>query len=117
MDIIAKSVPVFDQNDMAASMQAFRDYMVETLELIDFTLSNQGTVVRGAVSEENFEILTQAVAALTSKVTAMEGTVSSVSGRVTEMGNNLSSLEEAVAANTNQLEEHENRIQALENKP
>ena len=64
MDIIDKSAPMIDPNRLEESLQRFRDYMVETLNLIDFTLSNQKNRISGAVSEENFQQLALAVAAL-----------------------------------------------------
>lgn len=94
MDIIAKSVPGVNRGDLASSVEELRNYMVEVFEIIDYTLSNQGGIVRGAVSEENFQILSNTVAAL---------------------GSTLSNLSATVSEHTEQIDSLDERVKALEN--
>lgn len=117
MDIIAKAAPDIDPERLQQSLQGFRDYMVDTLELIDFTLSNQKNRIIGAVSQENFDQLAMAVAALNSNVTALNSAMGQLSGlpaQVTTIEERMDAAEEAIAAMNGTVDSLEARVAALE---
>lgn len=130
MDIIPKSAPTINPQRVDESLQDFRDYMVEVLDLIDFTLSNQKNRISGAVSEENFKQLTMAVQALDSKVNGISSTVSSLSSSVNALSSRVGNVEQDITTIKSSiqniesqiitinatLEDHESRIKALESK-
>lgn len=116
MDIIAKAAPDIDPERLQQSLQGFRDYMVDTLELIDFTLSNQKNRIIGAVSQENFDQLAMAVAALNSNVTALNSTMGQLSGlpaQVTDMQEQLTTLAGQVSAIKGRMDTAEKAIAAM----
>ena len=116
MDIIAKAAPDIDSERLQQSLQGFRDYMVDTLELIDFTLSNQKNRIIGAVSQENFDQLAMAVAALNSNVTALNSAMGQLSGlpaQVTDMQEQLTTLAGQVSAIKGRMDTAEKAIAAM----
>ena len=124
MDIIAKAAPDIDPERLQQSLQGFRDYMVDTLELIDFTLSNQKNRIIGAVSQENFDQLAMAVAALNSamgqlsglpaQVTDMQEQLTALAGQVSAIKGRMDTAEEAIAAMNGTMDSLEARVAALE---
>lgn len=98
MDIIAKSVPGVNRGDILSSVEELRNYMVEVFEIIDYTLSNQGGIVRGAVSEDNFQILSNTVAALGSTLSNLSSTVSAQAETLKDLQKQIDSLDERVKA-------------------
>ena len=118
MDIIAKSAPEIDPTNLRESLQTFRSYMVETLELIDFTLANQKNRISGAVSAENFQQLAAQVASLNSSVVNLTVLVSALSG----LPSQVQALDSAVTTLDGRMDQAEadiadlkNRVSALEN--
>ena len=107
MDIIPMSAPEIERGNLEKSIREFRDYLVEVLALIDFTLSNQKNQIVGAVSEENFKQLAAAVAALSSQVSGISSMVSNLNTSISLLEDSVDSLETTVA-------DHEKRIAALE---
>lgn len=114
MDIIAKSAPEINMGELNQSLRDFRNYMVETLELIDFTLSNQKNRISGAVSEDNFKQLENAVATLSTQVAGISANVASLSANINELQTSVTQLITDVAAINVTLQDHEARIAALE---
>ena len=98
MDIIAKRAPFLDPQNLNESLGQFRDYMVEVLQVIDFTLSNQKNQISGAVSEQNFLQLAAAVQSLSSSLNAQNSTISSINTTVGNLGKKLESIEQRVSA-------------------
>ena len=127
MDIIAKNAPEIDPENLRSSLQGFRNYMVETLELIDFTLSNQKNRISGAVSEENFRQLAAQVASLNSSVVNLTVLVSALSGlpqQVTALTGRMDAAERSITALESRMDAAEadiadlkTRVSALENPP
>ena len=109
MDIIPKSAPQIDSRNVDKSLEEFRNYIVDVLQLIDFTLSNQKNRINGAVSEENFIQLASAVQALKSEVSNLSGNVSSLSDRVGELENQISAIDGSIKS-------LDARVTALEQK-
>lgn len=114
MDIIAKGVPDIDAQNLASSLQSFRDYMANTLELIDFTLSNQKNRIIGAVSQENFNQLAAAVSALSSNVASLSGTVNQLSEKVTEISDRMDTIESKITSMEESIASIDQRVTALE---
>ena len=114
MDIIAKSAPEINMGELNQSLRDFRNYMVETLELIDFTLSNQKNRISGAVSEDNFKQLENAVATLSTQTSGISANVSSLAASISELQSGVSQLITDVASINATLQNHETRIAALE---
>lgn len=123
MDIIPKSAPTIDPQRVDESLEEFRNYMVEVLELIDFTLSNQKTRVMGAVSEDNFKELASAVQALDSKVTSQGSELSAISRNlqgvaqlVGEQGETLSSVQSNLEQQARTIETLEQSVQGTQQR-
>lgn len=107
MDIIAKNAPLIDPARLDQSLEEFRNYMVEVLQLIDFTLSNQKNRINGAVSEENFLQLAAALQALKSEVASQGSAVVEWKSAMETMSNTLQSL-------SGEIDSLEERVAALE---
>lgn len=119
MDIIAKSAPEIDPTNLRESLQTFRSYMVETLELIDFTLANQKNRISGAVSAENFQQLAAQVASLNSSVVNLTVLVSALSGlpsQVQKLESDVSGLEASVSGLSSRMTTAETAISDLQDR-
>lgn len=93
MNIIAKTAPEINTQNLDQSLQDFRNYMVDTLELIDFTLSNQKNRIIGAVSADNFNELKNAVSALASQVVAQGSSISIINTTIAGINSALAAIE------------------------
>ena len=131
MDIIAKAAPDIDPERLQQSLQGFRDYMVDTLELIDFTLSNQKNRIIGAVSRACFAQLAGGVAAwdgtvpavnramgqlsgLPAQVTDIQEQLTALAGQVSAIKGRMDAAEEAITAMNGTVDSLEARVAALE---
>lgn len=112
MDIIPKSAPGIDPNRLNDSLERFRNYVVEVLQVIDFTLSNQKNQINGAVSEQNFLQLAAAVQALSSKITAQDSVINGHTASIKELRDDVDALRELNATVTSLSES----VQALSEK-
>lgn len=98
MDIIPKSAPGIDPNQLNESLERFRDYVVEVLQVIDFTLSNQKNQINGAVSEQNFLQLAAAVQSLSSEITAQNSVISGHTTSIKAWQEAVEALDQRVTA-------------------
>lgn len=124
MDIIPKSAPGIDPNRLNDSLERFRNYVVEVLQVIDFTLSNQKNQIRGAVSEQNFLQLAAAVQSLSSEITAQNAVINGHTTSIKELRNavdaldglqtTVTSLSESVQALSEKMNSLDQRVTALE---
>lgn len=94
MDIIPKSAPGIDPDRLNESLERFRDYVVEVLQVIDFTLSNQKNQINGAVSEQNFLQLAAAVQSLSSEITAQNSVISGHTASISALESSVEVLED-----------------------
>lgn len=114
MNIIDKTAPDIESGDILGSLQAFRNYIVETMETIDYTLANQKNRITGAVSEENFMQLAAIVQSVASNQTALSASVLELAQQVEELTDAQASIEQAQQELDVRLTELESRVSALE---
>lgn len=118
MDIIDKAAPIIDADDVGGSLAALRNYIVETMETIDYTLSGQKQRIVGAVSEENFEQLALLVASLSSNVSNLSSQLSqavqTIEVQLGELEDDLQGVQSSVTALDERLTALEGRVTALE---
>lgn len=111
MDIIDKAAPIIDADDVGGSLAALRNYIVETMETIDYTLSNQKNRITGAVSEENFQQLALLVASLSSNVSSLS---SQLAQAVQTLEGQIGGLEDDLQGVQSSLTALDARVTALE---
>ena len=85
MDVLTKNVPTLDPDDIPGSFGRIYDYLFNTMEQIDYTLSRQGIQlgkVNLAGTASQIQQLNGQVNALTSSLTVVSGSVSALAARV-----------------------------------
>ena len=114
MNFIAKSAPDIDPANLRESLQGFRDYMVDTLELIDFTLGNQKNRINGAVSQQNFETLAAQVSSISSNLTAITVMISTLNGRISDLSDAVESVQDSMNTAEGNITSLDSRLDTAE---
>lgn len=114
MDIIAKNAPMIDSANLNESLETFRSYIVEVLQVIDFTLSNQKNKINGAVSEQNFLQLAASVQALKSELTSHGAEITAISKKIDEISADIKEINKTLETLSGSVESLEGRVTALE---
>lgn len=109
MDIIDRTLQPLDPSNTKAAFLEIQNYLGRVMETIDFTLSKHQDQLQ-TVDPESVKKLTEAVATLTQAVSNLSQAVNGFKGR-------LDNAEQTIKDHTALLENHEFRIEALENKP
>lgn len=82
MEFIGKTAPWLTQDPK--SMTRFRNYVVDAMETIDFTLGNQKRGIQGSVNKLDFDVMKEQVSGMVTQLGAQGATLSSLEKRLGE---------------------------------
>lgn len=131
MDVLTKNVPTLDPADVPGSFRQIYDYLFNTMEQIDYTLSRQGVQlgkvnlpatsvqIKQLAGEVNalssgVAILNGTVSVLASRMDGAEDTAAKLNTKVDGLIVRLSELETQAAAQGQEIERLNTRVAALE---
>lgn len=114
MNIIDKTAPDIDRGDLIGSVVSLRNYIVESMETIDYTLANQKNRLGGTVSQEDMAAMSRAVAALSSSVTSLANQTAALFQQVNGIAQTVSGLSDQAELIETELQSLEARVAALE---
>ena len=121
MDILDRTLQKLDPEDSAGSFSEIENYLARVMETIDFTLSRHQDQIsdvdpkRITKLEQAVGILNQEVSSLEQAVGILNQGVSSLKASVKSLEGRMDAAEALLQSHTAELENHELRIQALEN--
>lgn len=106
-NVLTKSVPRLDPTDVEGSFVKIFDYLYNTMEQIDDTLSRQGVLlgrVNLPATAVEIEQLKGNVNALSSETAALRGQVLTLSTQIAQQANSIDTLNTQLQALTQRVE-------------
>lgn len=124
MDVLTKKAPLLDVEDVSGSLRQIQDYLISTMEQIDYTLGRHGIQlgkVNPAETEAQLKQLKGQVNALSSAVAAFREMVNThaakleeVESGAAELSGRMNAAEDAVSGLAARMDTAEQGLSALE---